>query len=461
MGYEPSFPELTDVLTPENAKFAFKELLTGWTSHKQKRSDIQRVDRFARIAKLQTDDVVGRFLLRLYGIDPENAQEPVLRVRNRAYALYTLPEWQVRRHVDDVLHRPLLVESYRYADDDGFRKVRERYLNELQAAKRVAFDADTFRVLEVTTDAQGYKIVCSRGRYFGFLGTCGVLSDELMDQLIENNAAVEDVRADFIRGDGRAARFKKVVAGLSARAIFAPNLNGLLDLRRRDCKIGLNVMTVVDTDDGPLCMLHRRSKLTAEYPDMHHVIPAGTFQPDTRGKLSDDQLGKAFTLRYKVLSELWEECFEAKDSTSQDHVKYGRIDLAARFVGGDPALRPIDELMKMLSNDEAYLLVTGFGIDMLVASAELSLLLVVKDKHFAKRYEPHWRLNWEFPGFDGAKPLRPECFYALSDVERIQDMMRPGNAIPAGAMAVTLGYRALSAMADERLIDFKVPEWKD
>jgi hypothetical protein len=161
-----------------------------------------------------------------------------------------------------------------------------------------------------------------------------------------------------------------------------------------------------------------------------------------------------------VLSELWEECFESKDSTNQDHVLYGRIDLATRCVGGDVNKRPIDELMKMMSNDEAYLFVTGFGIDLLTASPEISLLLVIKDKQFARRYEPHWRLNWEFREFDELKPVKPKCFYPLSDVEVIHKMMMPGHAVPDGAMAIAQGYRTLLQLVEEGLVDFKVPLWE-
>ena len=460
MTYDPSLPGLAEVLTPENVEYTLKKMLSHWSAVTQRRTDAQRSKRIELISKLHADQVVGRFLLRLYGIDSGNPDEPVLRSQGDVYPVYTRPEWLVRRSVDDVLHRPLLNERFQYANDAGFQSLLEQYLKELLAAKRVAYDADTYRALEVRDDPQGYKLVCSRGRYFGFLGTCGILSDELIDRLIEHGVGADDVLSDFVRGAGHAARFNKVAAGLSARALFAPNVAGVLDLRRRDCKVGLNVMTVIDTDGGPKCMLHRRSKFTAEYPNLHHVIPAGTFQPDGRGELSDDELTKAFSLRYKVLSELWEECFESQDAAGQDHVLYGRIDLAARCVGGEVDKRPIDEVMKMLSNDEAYLFVTGFGIDLLTASPEMSLLLVIKDKQFAKRYEPHWRLNWEFPGFDKLNRVRPKCLYALSDVEAIQQMMRPGHAVPDGAMAIAQGYRTLSQLVEEGLIDFKVPRWE-
>jgi hypothetical protein len=456
----PSMPEFSDFLTPQNAEYAFSKLGEKLSAINQRRTDAQRAKRFEMISTLHSDQVVGRFLMRYYGIDYNDPDATLLHSRGNVYPVYTRPEWLIRRSVDDVLHRPLLNESFQYTNVDGFQGLLELYTNELLKTKRVAYDGDTYRVLEVRDHPQGYKLVCSRGRYFGFLGTCGIISDELIDSLIDHRIDAEDVSHDFILGAGRAARFKKVASSLSARSLFAPNLTGLLDFRRRDCKVGLNVMTVIDADGGPLCMLNRRSSNTAEYPNLHHVIPAGTFQPDGRGKLSDDQLTKAFSLRYKVLSELWEECFESKDSTNQDHVLYGRIDLATRCVGGDVNKRPIDELMKMMSNDEAYLFVTGFGIDLLTASPEISLLLVIKDKQFARRYEPHWRLNWEFREFDELKPVKPKCFYPLSDVEVIHKMMMPGHAVPDGAMAIAQGYRTLLQLVEEGLVDFKVPRWE-
>ena len=51
MSFEPSFPLVSEILTPDNFKFAFQELRRKWSALKKWRSQAQRDERSARISQ--------------------------------------------------------------------------------------------------------------------------------------------------------------------------------------------------------------------------------------------------------------------------------------------------------------------------------------------------------------------------------------------------------------------------
>ncbi len=112
----------------------------------------------------------------------------------------------------------------------------------------------------------------------------------------------------------------------------------------------------------------------------------------------------------------------------------------------------------MLEENKAFMYTTGIGIDLLAAKPELSTILVIDDVSFASKYNAYWKYNWEFGNDDNINNSGVHCI-RLEDTVRIRELIKPGEAIPAGAMSVSQGFKALFKLEREGRLHFKVPTW--
>jgi len=446
-----------------------KQAVDAMKQWRTQRLQSQQSELVETTVALHRDKVITDFLIDFYHLDRDSATGKIFRFGNDLYHMYALAEWKPPASVEEALVYPLEEDDFQIPQVGWQRDIVNTCVTSLQSMGRTAFDAQTFRLLGVNSTAGGFKLRCGGGRYFTYLGTCESLTEELTQAL---------VRAGITDGPSFEAKKatlewpaiqRTIHSGLYNRRLFAENESALLDFRLRDMKIGLNVFLVINTQSGPLCFLHQRSGYLAEYPNVNHVLPAGTFQHDGGHDLAHAQLADSFCLTHKVLSELWEECFEGGDANSQKCAQHaGAIALDQCSIPGHPSLFPIRDIATLLTGRGAHLAVTGFGIDLFACKPDLTFLLVIDDVSFFQKYRNHFKPNWEFGALaDGGRavprstsptPGMPKEVRSihLTDTKQLKALIAPGMMIPTGAMAVVRGFETLAQLRSQRRISFDV-----
>jgi hypothetical protein len=412
------------------------------------------------------DGIINDFLSYYYRLS-EN-QSNLYSIGRHAYPIFIKPEWLQTRLIEDVLDRPLKDSRYEFNKDT---KKWENQFEKTQRAwdKRVRYDADTFRLKSIVSRDTSWHLQCGIGSYFGYLSTCEELADELIatvvtkpDNTFRSYQILKSENKNF------SFIFDEIKHQLQMRAIFAQDINQLLDFEKRDCKIGINVFLVTNGTGGARCWLYKRPDYVAEYPGLMHVLPAGGFQHDAGSfqqegshiflpeKLEYNAMTPAFSLRYKTYSEFWEECFEGKTFNDQLRGQYdARIPLEELKSPKCPEFHPIRDLMILMENEKAFLFQTGFGIDLITASPQISMLLLIEDRYYSDRFKKCLAANFEI------QQNRHALFdMTISDdnVKKIFDKVLPGHALPIAAMAVKEGFEAMKRLRAQKQISFDVPD---
>ncbi len=169
-------------------------------------------------------------------------------------------------------------------------------------------------------------------------------------------------------------------------------------------KIGLNVMTVQQTSNGPIFYLMDRSTMLfrrpLEYPNAIHVAPAGTVQPEGREYHDNSELELISTL----VREWSEEFFQNRPE-------------------------PIRRLRDQIASRQAMFTVTALGLDALSLKLEICGLLEVPS---------------------GTLPLTPiECSEGTIRPFRPHELLAHASQVdrilPAGALAIWHGLNFLGA----------------
>lgn len=423
---------------------------------------------FEKMIELNTDlynsGIVSWFLYRYYGLNP-NEDPNIYRLDRQPYHIYVKPEWAVLMEPNRVLKKPLNEDVYERLDDKSLNSKQQDYIFDLEEDRGEQKNRQTFRLMKIDELQDGIKLHCGLGCYYDYLCTCEILADELFYQLRSEPREELKLLTDVGQWDKCSDLFERIKQKLLARNLLAPDIQSVNDYTLRDSKIGINVFTVLNHPINPICWLYHRAKKIGEYPNIYHVIPAGTFQHDSeRNDLSCEETEIAFDIQYKVLSEFWEECLEGEDMGSEGMAEGFNVrkDLSSLVVKEkEKLLYPIRDLMVHLSDNKAFIYVTGLGIDLLAAKPELTVLLVVNDFKFADKYENHWDFNWEVHGEtpkERKKWVKPISL-TQNGLGTIKELISPGRCIPAGAMAVKRGLSVLSKLRSERWIDFEVPDW--
>jgi hypothetical protein len=456
----PDGGPLADLLQipPEYYEFAVKQSTGAWRGWKLAKERRKLENLKAYVTRLHKTGVIAAFLYKYYDLDPAESAN-LFKLEGWTYPIYVEANWVGMFEDDEVLAPPLERGEYRIEENDFFDKAKAEYLDYLKSMERVRYDGQTFRLIQILSNDSGFKLRCGPGSYFNYLATCESLTDELVLQLYQHKVQDKKMFSDYSHLRQNRRLFEKIKENLPNRRLFAPTLDQLLRVAVRDSKIGLNIFFALHTADGPVCFLYHRGKNVAEYPDINHVMPAGTFQHDGRANLAYDQYVKAYSVKYKVLSEFWEECFEGKDLHAQRKMLYGgRIDFDNAKIP-NTKLRPIVDLMGLLEKGKAFIYVTGLGLDLLSAKPELTIALIINDESFAKKYHDHWKFNWEFQGFHNKEnPLEGIYICSLNDTKSIRTLLKPGMVIPAGAMAVVHGFRLIRHLKAKGQLEWAVPE---
>lgn len=166
------------------------------------------------------------------------------------------------------------------------------------------YDGVIYRFLDFE-DSGGLRFC--RGNYFAFLNTCEYLSLELAKAVSENQFALDIVVAN------NRSEFHSVVKWLLEHPDLIPVRNGteLFEFSARCSAFGTCALVVVKRTNKPAQMiLNLRSTQLTETPDLLHVIPAGTFQPN----MTDDRFhGTEFSFTENIVREFAEELLDAQD----------------------------------------------------------------------------------------------------------------------------------------------------
>lgn len=146
-----------------------------------------------------------------------------------------------------------------------------------------------------------------RGSYFDFLNSCEYLSLELASAIHDNRFAYEILQQED------SDNYRQVVSFLLAH----PNLIPLrlatdpFTFESRCTAFGTCALVIVKRTNKPARMiLNMRSSALTETPDLLHVIPAGTFQPN----MFDDRFHEIeFSFTENLVREFAEELLDAED----------------------------------------------------------------------------------------------------------------------------------------------------
>lgn len=461
MSISPNNP--LDGIPPGYWEYLFRrgggELLGAVHSLKESRQKAKTKNYVENVTRLHEKGLVSWFLYKYYGLDP-NSDKNIYKIENKPYHLYIKPEWLLAfMNPSDVLKYPL-ENAPDNPPSQEWLNYKNKYIERLHEIGRKVYDAQTFRLINVEQHHDRFELHCGLGAYYDFLATCEILSDELLIELskrkLENLLILTEPNVDI----QQKRLIDDISKNLIARNQFAPDIESVLNYTARDLKIGLDIFLVMNTNKNrAVCALYHRAKDIGEYPDLNHVMPAGTFQHDATRDLPYEQAMDAYYIQYKVLSELWEECFEGADYKSQRKmICEARIDLEGAQIE-DTDLFPIKDMMGLLGKKDAFLYVTGFGIDLFSAKPDLSLLLVVNNPSFWEKYKDNFKFNWEFPGHEkGDSSKEVKFFYLYDEIDEIRKYIRPGYVIPIGAMAVDRGISALQMLQTRRQVNFNVPK---
>jgi TIR domain-containing protein len=167
------------------------------------------------------------------------------------------------------------------------------------------YDGILYRFLGA--DSDGRFRFC-RGSYFDFLNTCEFLSFEIAKAVLDHAFARE------ILEQAETDRYEDVASFLAQRnseIIPVRTDADPLDFASRCTAFGTCALVIIKrTNKPPQMVLNLRSEELSETPDLLHVIPAGTFQPN----MNDDRFHETeFSLIENLVREFAEELLDAED----------------------------------------------------------------------------------------------------------------------------------------------------
>lgn len=159
----------------------------------------------------------------------------------------------------------------------------------------------------------------------------------------------------------------------------------VLELETRDAIPGICTLTVViDKDKAKPTdfYLHKRSSLVAEWPELYHVAPAGSFQPSR----PDFSVQEDCSFISNILRELSEEYFGRIDLQQQDHDgdRLASIKEHPVRVEADPIIMAMRE---SLGNKSSAIYLLGWGFDPCTLKPEILTLMIVVRQRLADMLE--------------------------------------------------------------------------
>ena len=150
----------------------------------------------------------------------------------------------------------------------------------------------TYNLTKIDISSESFSFTFSPSRYFDYINTCEVLSYEFCWMLLKKfGQNLIDENFDF----------NKLKFPLREKV-------DIFDLSNRSTAVGINTLLILlnkDSSEGNhYYYFHQRSKKLAEAMDTFHVVPSGTFQPDS---FEDNFHERDFNLFRNIMREFAEE----------------------------------------------------------------------------------------------------------------------------------------------------------
>lgn len=254
-----------------------------------------------------------------------------------------------------------------------------------------------------------FDLIFSPSQYFDYFNTCEVLSYEFCWALMEN----ENIYSIY--------KHKKNIPreNLNFSNIRFPlrdDIN-IFDFTNRSTVAGISTLLIVlnkNKQGKHYYYFHKRqSKELAEGMNTFHVVPAGTFQPDS---FNDNFHDRNFNLLRNILRELAEELL-GKDELS-DIIKDEK-----NFMEESPIL----EYVSLFKDSNAKFFFLGLGLDPLTTKPEILTCIVIDGSKVGSEINLDFKDNFE-----------GEHFIVPFTKEDIRKYLQDENTLPAGAACLAI-----------------------
>jgi hypothetical protein len=237
----------------------------------------------------------------------------------------------------------------------------------------------------------GVALMFQASNYVAYYDTCEALAFELAEWCFKNpNKSPNSSNNDLPQ------------RGASAR---------IYDLSSRNAVPGLNALVILlNGPEGHQILMHDRSSpQIAEAQNTFHVVPAGTFQPDS---FADTNHQRDFSMQRTILRELAEELLGKKEV--ENHTKRGEDFLT------DPKL---NRFVAGIENGDVRLFFMGLGFDPVTTKPEVLLAIVADARRLGiTDLSTVFQNNWE-----------GEFFTLPWSQERLQDFREDSQTLPAAS----------------------------
>ena len=276
--------------------------------------------------------------------------------------------------------------------------------------KTVLRNYSGYRLRDIQVQNGSLRLVCQSSDYFAFYNTCEAIAFELAQWCLHH--------------PGRLPNPDRRELGVHRTP------ESIFDLSNRNAVPGLNALFLLFGGPGKdLFFLHDRSEAKrglAEAQNMHHVVPSGTFGPDS---YKDSYHERDFSLHRTVFRELAEELLGKKEVA--DYQIYGedfmKDEKVALFVEGE-------------RKGHLKIFFLGLGLDPVNTKPDILLCIAADARRLGiKSYKSVFRKNWEGAHF--AQPWSKE---------RLLDWAEKPTVYPAGAaclkLAATRHFPALDSL---------------
>lgn len=300
------------------------------------------------------------------------------------------------------------------AESEPYRPMRpnglSRYARYSQAVRAIARptlfeNRASYRLLDVSFDDSGARMVFGSTTYFDMVDVCEVLAHETAAAWVSHCGASRITLDDL--------PFRRRVGDL-----FAP--------RSRPILPSINTLTIRRAPEGDTFFLHRRgSNQVTLAAGLTHIIPAGVFQPAAIGQVN---VSRDFSLWRNMIREFSEEFLDAPehDGSSGTPVDYD--------------IEPLRTLTEARTAGKVRAWCFGVGFDPLAPAGEILTAVVIDSDVFDMAFEGLVAQNSEgemYPSEDGTVGIG----WTPENIRRVLNR-EPLAAAAAACVALAWRHRA-------------------
>ena len=298
--------------------------------------------------------------------------------------------WRTQK---DKITQPILKS---FPAEDSYQENIKKFYPEIKLENIFAY-----KLSDIHLSNGVFDLVFSPSQYFDYFNTCEALSYEFCWALLEKhkkNLPLKNLNFSNMRFPLR------------------DDIN-IFDFTNRSTVAGINTLLIVlnknKLGDHYYYFHKRQSKELAEGMNTFHVVPAGTFQPDS---FNDNFHDRDFNLLRNILRELAEELL-GKDELS-DIIKDEK-----NFMEECPIL----EYVSLFKDSNAKVFFLGLGLDPLTTKPEILTCIVIDGSKVGREINLNFKDNFE-----------GEHFIVPFTKEGIRKYLQHENTLPAGAACLAI-----------------------